>query len=225
MKQFLKILSFLILIFLFKSCSNNEEVLKDESLKNNKLESKQNFAQRNNSNDIEKLNNALNILSIENNIFNAIKINEKLEYSNLNPLLELEESKLYDFISIESFSINIEESYEGILHVGSLIDNKVIVAHELPNGIVDDLILLVANEVDNEFWSVNMTSLFETNSTGNGGSRMTRAQCERQTTDLVMAGTAFFGFTSWWCPPCAFAGGLATGIVAVGYLSCRLYDK
>lgn len=51
---------------------------------------------------------------------------------------------------------------------------------------------------------------------------MKRAECERETTDLVMMGTAFTGATSWWCPPCAFAGGITTSIAAVGYFTCRL---
>jgi hypothetical protein len=71
----------------------------------------------------------------------------------------------------------------------------------------------------NNLWSSNVKSILDTNLLQR---RMTRAECERETSDLVMAGTVFTGLTSWWCPPCGFAGGIVTGMVAVGYFTCRL---
>ena len=177
-------------------------------------------AQAGNSNDdLTKFNDAINEMCTLN------KINNKLEFvkvidNDLNPLKTLSELKNYNFKYTSSIAINLNGSYGGILHVGTIDINHIVIAHELPDGNLDDLIEIDVYNNEKNLWSSNVKSIFSTDVQNRG--RMTRAQCERETSDLVMAGTAFTSLTSWWCPPCGFAGGIVTGIVAVGYFTCRL---
>jgi hypothetical protein len=115
------------------------------------------------------------------------------------------------------YEISNDGVYAGILYVGSLPDNEILVYHELPNGDYGDMIKVNAYETSQDIWTAEIDLL-----TSLSDRDMTREECEQQTTDLVMAGTAFTGLTGWWCPPCAFAGSVATGIVALGYFTCRL---
>lgn len=218
-KLLLNLCTFLVLLVFF-SCSHNERELLVENKEVSKT--KNEVSSRNASNmsdDLKKINEAINEMCNLNNINNKIEFIEVLDNS-LTPFETLNELKNYNFQYSSSVAINSNGSYNGILHIGTVELNHIVIAHELPDGNIDDLIEIKVNTNSNNLWSSSVKSIF--NTTAQNRKKMTRAECERQTTDLVMAGTAFTGLTGWWCPPCGFAGSIVTGMVAVGYFTCRL---
>ena len=171
--------------------------------------------------DLIRFNDALNEISSINNINNKIEFVEILD-ANINPLSTMKALDQYNIQYTTSVSINFDDSHGGILHVGVLDENHILVAHELPSGNLNDLIEINVFENESSIWYSQVTSIFSSDLQIRN--KTTREECEKETTELVMVGTAFLGFTSWWCPPCLAAGSVATGMVALGYLSCRFYD-